>query len=146
MSKITLTSAAAGALCVLLCAPPAALAGPAQCGRIVMNDKSLRNEGVYGVTLLEIDGKAPFRHKYDHSVAVGTHRLLLGEKIPQHDLAYSVQRHRDRSIRNRELTLEVKADERIVIAAKLDAEHKDDVNAYWMPLVLKDESKPCKPD
>ena len=133
----------AGALGLLLSAP---LAAQQACATLVMNDKTLRNEGVYGVTLLEVDGKAPFRRKYDHTVSVGSHKLLLGEKIPQHDLSYSVQRNRDRTIRNREITLEFKADERVVIAAKLNDEHKDDIKAYWTPVVIKDESKPCKPE
>ena len=142
MRKLAATSLAS-ALGLLLSAP---LAAQQACATLVMNDKTLRNEGVYGVTLLEIDGKAPFRRKYDHTLTVGTHKLLLGEKIPMHDLSYSVQRNRDRKIRNREITLEFKADERVVIAAKLNPEQKDDIEAYWTPVVIKDESAPCKPD
>jgi hypothetical protein len=135
-----------GALALLLAAPLAAQDQAGGCATLVMNDKTLRNEGVYGVTLLEIDGKAPFRRKYDHQVSPGSHTLLLGEKIPMHDLSFSVQRNRDRTIRNRELTLEFKKDERVVIAAKLNDDKKDDIEAYWTPLVIKDESKACKPE
>jgi hypothetical protein len=133
----------AGALGLLLSAP---LAAQQACATLVMNDKTLRNEGVYGVTLLEVDGKAPFRRKYDHTVPGGLAQAAARREDPQHDLSYSVQRNRDRTIRNREITLEFKADERVVIAAKLNPEQKDDIKAYWTPVVIKDESKPCKPD
>ena len=144
--RMNLPASIAGALGLLLASPLGAQEAAPGCATLVMNDKTLRNEGVYGVTLLEIDGKAPFRRKYDYTVVPGEHKLYIGEKIPMHDLSYSVQRNRDRKIRNRELTLTFKADERVVIAAKLNEDKKDDIEAYWTPIVIKDSSQPCKPD
>ena len=145
MRKI-LSASIAGALGLLLASPLTAQEGASGCATLVMNDKMLRNEGVYGVTLLEVDGKAPFRRKSDYTVTPGEHKLYVGEKIPLHDLSYSVQRHRDRKIRNRELTLTFKADERVVIAAKLNEDKKDDIEGYWTPVVIKDDPAPCKPE
>jgi hypothetical protein len=145
-----LRSSAIAALIVLACTSAPTLAAETGaaggCGTIVLFDKSLKKDGIYGVGMITLDGKAPLRRKYDHTVSAGTHQLMLGELIPMGELSHAVQRSRDRSIRNRELTLEVKADERYVIAAKLNKEQKDDINAYWTPVVIKDEPQPCKPD
>jgi hypothetical protein len=138
-----------GALALLLAAPlsaPRAAEPAGACGTVVMFDKSLKKEGIYAVGLIEIDGKAPLRRKYDHTLSEGTHVLKLGEMIPLGEQSASVQRYRDRTIRNKELTLEVKANERYVIAAKLNKDKMSDVNAYWTPLVIKDEPKACKPE
>ena len=138
-----------GALALLLAAPlsaPRAAEPAGACGTVVMFDKSLKKEGIYAVGLIEVDGKAPLRRKYDHTLSVGTHVLKLGEMIPLGEQSASVQRYRDRTIRNKELTLEVKANERYVIAAKHNKDKMSDVNAYWTPLVIKDEPKACKPE
>src|SRR5687768_1014920 len=79
----------------------------ADCGTLELYDVNNNRQAIYPVNLLEIDGDTQFRRAYRRELPVGKHTLKLGERIPPMELSQQVARYRDRSIRNRELVIDV---------------------------------------
>lgn len=123
----------------------AQVASAPPCGTIVLFDRNVNAEHVFPVGVIDIDGKQPFRMRSSYALAPGKHVLKVGEKAPQSELSYQVQRNPDRSIRNRSFEIEIKPDMMYVIAAKFDPEQATDPKAYWMPVVLEETAGACKP-
>ena len=123
---------------------PAASAG--ECGTIKLYDKNNTRQRVYGVKLLEVDGNPEWNRKYLKAVPVGSHTFKIGEQIPNSELSQQVARWNDRSIRTRELTIDVQPNVLYVIGAKFDPDQRTDVKNYWAPIVLRDEGHPCSLD
>jgi hypothetical protein len=130
---------AAFALC--LAASPLALAG--ECGIVELYDKTNNRQDIYPVSLYEINGETQFRRAYLRKLPPGKYTLLLGEQIPPSELSHQVARHPDRTIRRRELTIDVQPGVLYVIGAKFIVDQKSDPKAYWAPIVLRDEGHPC---
>jgi hypothetical protein len=121
----------------------AAQAEAAECGTIKLYDDNNTRQAIFPVELLEIDGDTQFRRGYMRPLSVGKHTLKLGEKIPPAELSQQVARFRDRSIRNRELEIDVQPNVLYVIGAKFIREKRDEPKEYWAPIVLRDEGHPC---
>ena len=51
-----------------------------------------------------------------------------------------------RTIRRRELTIDVQPGVLYVVGAKFVEDQKSDPKAYWAPIVLRDEGHPCTTD
>jgi hypothetical protein len=132
------------ALLALAC-PPAALAA-GECGTIRLYDVNNTRQKVYPVYLIEVDGKTEWKNKYLKQMPVGPHKLKIGERIPNAELSQQVARWNDRSIRTRELDIDVQPNVLYVIGAKFNSDKRTDVKAYWAPIVLRDEGHPCSLD
>lgn len=137
LSALALLGAAPAAEAQVANAPP--------CGTIVLFDRNVNAEHVFPVGVIDIDGKQPFRMRSSYALAPGKHVLKVGEKAPQAELSYQVQRNPNRSIRNRSFEIEIKPDMMYVIAAKFDPEQATDPKAYWTPVVLEEAPGACKP-
>ena len=129
-----------------LCLAASPLAFAADCGIVELYDKTNDRQQIYPVTLYSIDGETQFRRAYLKKLPVGKHTLLLGEQIPSHNLSHQVARHPDRTIRRRELTIDVQPGVLYVIGAKFVEDEKSDPKAYWAPVVLRDEGHACTTD
>lgn len=127
-----------------LSAAPAFAAG--ECGTIKLYDKTNTRQHIYGVKLLEVDGNPEWNRKYLKAVPVGSHTFKIGEQIPNSELSQQVARWNDRSIRTRELTIDIQPNVLYVIGAKFDKDKRTDVKEYWAPIVLRDEGHACRLD
>lgn len=123
----------------------AQLATAPPCGTIVLFDRNVPAENLYPVGIIDIDGKQPFRMRTSYALAPGKHVLKVGEKAPQAELSYQVQRNPNRHIRDRSFEIEIQPDRVYVIAAQFDPEKDSDPKAYWMPVVIEETGGACKP-
>ena len=137
-------SALLAAMLALGCSPAALAAG--ECGTIRLYDVNNTRQKVYPVYLIEVDGKTEWKNKYLKQMPVGPHKLKIGERIPNAELSQQVARWNDRSIRTRELDIDVQPNVLYVIGAKFDFDKRTDVKEYWAPIVLRDEGHPCSLD
>ena len=118
------------------------------CGRISTFDVAPRNQHLYGATILLLDGVTPgpsgtpsFR------VSTGTHKLLVGEKIPTREMGIgpyaSLRSRRDNS---KELTVTVKPNTTALLAARLNTDKASDFvhAAYWDPVIWREIAEHCR--
>ena len=120
---------------------PAFAAG--ECGMVKLYDKNNTRQRVYGVKLLEVDGNPEWNRTYLKAIPVGPHKFKIGEQIPNSELSQQVARWNDRSIRTRELEIDIQPNVLYVIGAKFDPDKRTDVKEYWAPIVLRDEGHAC---
>jgi len=138
------TTALLAAMLACTFAPAASAEGA--CGTIRLYDVNNTRQKVYPVYLIEVDGKTEWKNKYLKQMPVGPHKLKIGERIPNGELSQQVARWNDRSIRTRELDIDVQANVLYLIGAKFNFDKRTDVKEYWAPIVLRDEGHACSLD
>ena len=117
------------------------------CGRISIFDVAPRSKHLYRAKILLLDGTTPgptgtpsFR------VSAGTHKLLVAEDIPTREMGVgdfaTLRARRDTS---KELTVMVKANTTVLLAARLNTDKASDFThgAYWDPLVWREIAENC---
>lgn len=130
--------------------PAGAAADPSAadgCGRISVFDVAPRSQHLYRAKILLLDGNTPgpsgapsFR------VNAGTHKLLVAEDIPTDQMGVgefaSLRSRRDTS---KELTVTVKPDTTVLLAARLNPDKAADVShgTYWDPVVWREVPESC---
>ena len=143
MNSCGRTGLRAGLAMLAMVSLAAQAAGP--CGTVEILRLQMDKEDIYSVSMLGIDGKAPFRTSYLHELAPGPHVLEVGERIPPQDLSYQVARSRDRGIRKKKLELTVEPNKLYLVGAQFDRENSAKVKEYWKPVVVSVTDKPCTP-
>jgi hypothetical protein len=123
-------------------APAPAPAGGG-CGVVKEFDRNLKDRDVYPINILELDGE-PQRHRdFAHELPVGPHKFKIGNQIPIGELSFTVQRSRDKSIHDREMTIEIKPNTTYLVGAKLVREKWDDPREFWAPIIYEEGEVPC---
>ncbi len=125
---------------------PAAAAEEAGCGRISTKDLAPRQQDLHGATVISIDGKLPGPRNADSwRVTPGTHMLEVAERIDGAYVSFN-NRQRNAAPQYKKLSIDVPADTTLLIAAKLNREHRNEWQnaAYWEPVVWKQTAEKCR--
>ena len=118
------------------------------CGRISTFDNAPRQQQLHGATLIDIDSRqTPMSGQTSVRVSAGRHILKVGEKIDLRYLGFG-QRLRDRggSERYKTITVDVEADTTYFLAAKINAEHRNEWRdgLYWDPVIWSTSKENCR--
>ena len=115
------------------------------CGRISLVDLAPRQQRLYGATILLVDGKTPGPSGVrNYRVDAGTHELLVAERIPTKVMGVgefaSLRKNNPKP-----LTITVKPNTTVMIAAHFNEERAGDINngGYWNPVAWKEVSETC---
>jgi hypothetical protein len=123
-----------------------AAADTSACARVTDLDMAPRSQQLHFARIQKIDdrnvaspyGFAPQGEQ--HRLAPGKHILTISEEIdPRYFLSYSLSAHR---ARHKTIEVDVQADTKIYVAAKLLKSNTYDKN-YWEPVVWKTKSVVC---
>ncbi len=117
------------------------------CGRISTFDNAPRQQQLHGATLIDIDGRqSPMSGQTSVRVSAGRHILKVGEQIDLRYLGFG-QRLRDRGgiERYKTITVDVEADTTYFLAAKINAEHRNEWRdgLYWDPVIWSTSKESC---
>ena len=127
---------------------PNSQASATACGRISTFDNAPRQRQLHGATLIDIDGRqSPMFGQTSVRVSAGRHSLKVGERIDLRYLGFG-QRLRDRggSERYKTITVDVEADTTYFLAAKINAEHRNEWRdgLYWDPVIWNTSKENCR--
>jgi hypothetical protein len=125
-----------------------ATAASGGCGRISIFDVAPRQQDLHAAVLISIDGRrSPFAGQETFQVSAGRHVLTLGERIDHRYLGFN-DRLRDSGAdsRYKSLTIDVEADTTYLVAARLNADHRNEWRdgAYWDPVLWKQTAERCR--
>ncbi|MDC8014307.1 PDZ domain-containing protein [Tahibacter soli] len=115
------------------------------CGYLNVFDVAPRQDKLYGMRLLSVDGRLPGptgAHQY--KVPAGTHELNIAELIDPKQLSFN-SRQRERHA-NKTLTVTVAPNTTYYLAAKLnpDARSGWTDGSYWEPVVWRETPQDCR--
>jgi hypothetical protein len=117
------------------------------CGRISTFDVAPRSAQQYHATIVLLDGVTPGPTGHEtYRVGAGTHELLVAEDIPTDRMGVgSIASLRTRRDNSKRLTIHVKADTTVMVAAQLHADKASHFAnaAYWDPVVWREIDERC---
>lgn len=128
--------------------PSASSLSGSDCGWINSFDNAPRQRQLHGAVLISIDGEhTPLRGRSSYRLTTGRHVLKVGELIEDRYLGFS-QTFRDRggADRYKTLVVDVAADTAYFLAARLNADHRNEWRdgRYWEPVIWNTEPENCR--
>ena len=115
------------------------------CGYLNVFDVAPRQEKLYGMRLLSVDGRLPGPSgSHQFKVDAGRHELNIAELIDPKQLSFN-SRQRER-FANKTLTVDVAPNTTYYLAAKLnpDARSGWTDGSYWEPVVWRETPQDCR--
>jgi hypothetical protein len=115
------------------------------CGFFNVVDVAPRQQQLYGVRLLSVDGKLPGPSGASrYRIAAGTHELNIAELIDPKQLSFN-SRQRERHA-NKTLTVTVAPNTTYYLAAKFDPAARSGWSdgTYWEPVVWREVAEDCR--
>jgi|SRR5579883_1605442 hypothetical protein len=117
------------------------------CGRLSTFDVAPRGEHQYHARILLLDGSTPGPTGHEtYRVRAGTHKLLVAEDIPTAEIGVgAIASLRNRHDTHKELTVTVKPNTTLMIAAQLHLDKATDTAhaGYWDPVAWREIAETC---